>query len=563
MSPARSRLTVVLWTVAALAVLWTGFGDRVLTHLAYAMERGRIQASSAELAELQADLPEVYAVSRAFKLVSKVARPGVVHIRVSGGDAGAMAEEDIQEYLREHLQDVLPLDEPNDTVSPDGPAQPQRHQARPEPEDSNDVRPQTPSDEADTLRDKQKDLRQQIERWLRRLPPPPGSGSGIIFDPEGYILTNNHVVAGRSAFRVILSDDREYDAKLIGTDPKSDLAVVKIDAPDLHPLAFGDSDKLEVGDWVLAVGSPFDLRQTVTHGIVSAKGRTRVAGVRIDYQDFIQTDAAVNPGNSGGPLLNLRGEVVGVNTAIATHGDGVNAGIAFTIPSRMAVKVAHQLKTSGVVTRGWLGVSFTELQDDDVELFGLSARVGVFVESVLIDSPAERAGLQVEDVLTAINGVPIEGSEQLREVVADLTPGDTARLRVVRDRREITADVQLGEQPQNLAGASVSRSAEARAVARLGLLLRTYRPGVLRQGRLPHPATERGVLVWGLDPHGTETPDLARFELIVGCNDKPVRSVRELNDVLKDVPPGERVRLEILEPSGDRRIVPIKPSTSR
>ena len=559
MARAKRSLSIMLWSTVVLAVLWIGLGDRLLTHLAYAVERGRIQASNTELAELQAELPEVYAVARAFKLVSKVARPGVVHIRVSGGDHSTMSDEEIDDFLREHLKDVPPA-EPDDKTSPDepepnAPGKSDSERRGNAGEGGKDATP--PGNPSDS--DKLKERRDQIERWLRRMRPPPASGSGIIFDADGHILTNNHVVTGRTDFRVVLYDDREYDAKLIGTDPKTDLAVLKIEAPDLHPLTFGDSDKLEVGDWVLAVGSPFDLRQTVTHGIVSAKGRTRIPGVAIMYQDFIQTDAAINPGNSGGPLLNLRGEVVGVNTAIATHGDGVNAGIAFTIPSNMAVKVATQLKSSGTVTRAWLGISLSDVLPEDVEIFGLPDRHGVFVDTVLDDSPAEKAGLQVEDVILKINDVPIDGLVQLRELVADLTPDEVAHLRVVRDREERAVDVTLGVQPQNPAMVLRSPNGQAREINRLGLYVRTFRPEFVRQGPLAYGASERGVLVMGLDPAWRNPPDIAQRELIVGCNGAPVKSVRDLNAALQKAPANEKVRLEILEPAGDRRIISVKP----
>lgn len=494
-----------LWAVAAIAVLCLGSGDRGLTSWAYAVERGTLQATSDELAQLQADLPEVQTVSRAFRLVAKIARPGVVHIRVRGGEREG-DDADGNQRLRERLKDMIPPD--------------------------------------------------QLEHWLRRIPD--GSASGIVMDTAGHILTNNHVVANREEITVVLSDEREFDATIVGRDPKTDLAVVKIDAPDLHPLAFGDSDALDVGDWVIAVGSPFGLTQTVTHGIVSAKGRTRVAGVDIRYQDFIQTDAAINPGNSGGPLLNLRGEVVGVNTAIATHGDGVNAGIAFTIPSNMAVKIAAQLKAGGEVRRGYLGILPTGLTRDDVEIFGLRDTNGVLVDKVIEDSPAARSGLQLEDVIMSVNGTPITGLEQFRTLVADLGPDESARLRVVRDRREQDLTVRLGLQPENVTAPVSALRDEGRPLARLGLGVRTARTGgVLDLWMNRYDAVPRGVMIMRLDgPPGEAAPDVQPFELVVGCNGKPVSSVHDLNEQLEGVAAGEKVRLEILEPTGDRRIVP-------
>ncbi len=502
----RLRLNPVLWAVLVLGVLWIGVGDRVVTHLAYAVERGRVQASNAELAELQAQLPEVQSISRAFKLVAKVARPGVVYIHVRGGERPA-SDKDEDNRIREQLKDMVPPE--------------------------------------------------QLERWLRR--EPPGSASGFVFDRDGYILTNNHVVEGRDEIEVVLWDDREYPAQVVGRDRKTDLAVIKIEAPDLQPLTLGDSDALEVGDWVIAVGAPFGLAQTVTHGIVSAKGRSRVAGVDITYQDFIQTDAAINPGNSGGPLLNLRGEVVGVNTAIATHGDGINAGIAFTIPSNMAVKVAQQLRTSGTVTRGFLGIVPLPLTEADVEIFGLRDIHGVLVDRVVRDSPADRGGLQVEDVIVAIDDAPVTSYAQFRAAVAEVRPNEPARLRVIRDRETTQLTVRLGLQPDDLRASPAELPEADREVRRLGLRGRTWRLG---NARLPlYDATARGVEVRRLDPRGDEAPDIQVGELVVGCNGEPVRSVHDLNEQLRHVPKEAKVRLEILEPSGDRRFVTVVPAS--
>jgi serine protease Do len=493
------------------ALLWVCLDTQDVSHLAYAGGGDPAQATADDRAELQAQLPELSAVSRAFKLVARIARPGVVYIHVSGGKQPAGASQWERDRLRNELKDQ--------GLSPE-----------------------------------------DIDSLVRRTPP--ASASGFIIDRDGYILTNNHVVEGRDEMSVVLYDEHEYPATLVGRDPKTDLAVIKIDAPDLQPLKFGNSDDLEVGDWVLAVGAPFGLAQTVTHGIVSAKGRSQIASPEISYQDFIQTDAAINPGNSGGPLLNLRGEVVGVNTAIATAGDGINAGIAFTIPSNMAAKIAAQLRAKGAVTRGYLGVVAQPLTEADADIFGIKAARGVLVDLVRTDSPAARDGLCVEDVILAINGTPITGREQFRAVVADLHPNDRARLRIMRDGEEMKLTVRIGTQPENLTASTSDPTEDSRAVPRLGLRVRTWRPGGARSW-LPrtYDATTRGVAVRSVERTDLDAQDFQPDDLVVGCNGAPVRSVHDLNQVLKDVPATAPVRLELLEPSGDRRIVTIPPRT--
>ncbi len=499
----RTRTGILVWTLAVLTLIWLGVGDQVLTHWAYAVERGRIQASAEELAALHDELPEVHAVSRAFKLVANVARPGVVHLRVEGG----RADDEQTDRIREHLRDMIPDD--------------------------------------------------QIDRWLRDHPAPGGMGSGIIFDSDGYIMTNNHVVENRSNITVILHDDREYEAELVGVDPKSDVAVVKIDAPDLHPLRFGDSNLVEVGDWVIAVGAPFGLSQTVTHGIISAVGRTRIVGVDIDYQNFIQTDAAINPGNSGGPLLNLRGEVIGVNTAIATHGEG-NAGIAFTIPSNLAVKVANQLKSFGVVRRGWLGIIHSPVDQDDVEIFGLESTQGVLVNAVLEDSPAEQGGLQVEDVIVAVNGEHVRSTDQFRAQVADLVPSERAEFEVVRDGEPKTLFVRLGLQPDDLTVAWNTPLKQSRELPQLGLEVRALRSLRPTRSWNVYEDDQRGVAIMAVDTARVGSDELQPGNLIVSCNGESVQSVGEPNESLQSTPDGSRVRLEILEPTGDRRIISVR-----
>jgi serine protease Do len=387
-------------------------------------------------------------------------------------------------------------------------------------------------------------------------------GSGIVLDDEGHILTNNHVVEGRGEIGVVLFDERRYDAELVGTDPKTDLAVIKIDAPDLHPLRFGDSERVEVGDWVIAVGAPFGLSQTVTHGIVSAKGRKRIDGVAIDYQDFIQTDAAINPGNSGGPLLNLRGEVVGVNTAIATRTVG-NAGIAFTIPSNLALKIAGQLKETGTVRRGYLGILPVPIEEVDVEIFGLEDDRGVLVERVLADSPADRGGLEPDDAIVEVDGVQVTDSDHFRALVADLPPDRSATFGVVRDGRPQRVDVRLGLQPDNTRS-RVPMMPESRSLPELGLGVRTLRPALsMLYPRVNFSSEDRGVVVAVVEPTAGEDLDLRPGELIVGCNGRKIKTVHDLVEAVRKAPDAATVRLEVMESTGDRRLISIPRRTSR
>ncbi len=446
----------------------------------------------------------VQAVSHAFKRVAKTARPGVVHIRVSGGAVSDEAREFIENSLRRRFGDTLDEEQ----------------------------------------------LQKLIERHMRQAP---GQGSGVIFDPDGYVLTNNHVVDGRSDITVVLDNEKEYVARLVGTDPKTDLAVVKIDAPRLAGLRFGDSDKLEVGDWVIAVGSPFGLSQTVTHGIVSAIGRSQIDGVDIAYQNFIQTDASINPGNSGGPLLNLAGEVVGINTAIATNGDAANAGVAFTIPSNMAMKIARELKAEGKVVRGWLGVQFQPLSDEDARVFGLSDPRGVLIQAVVRDSPADKAGLQVEDVVLTVNGERARNVEQMRGLIADIKPDQTCEMKVMRDGGEKSLGATLVRQPDDVRPTRRSQMVESRHVPELGLGLLTLQPGISRL----FDDTEQGVLIGELLDSETLPDELQPNRLIVSINERPVRNVAQVLETLAKLGAGD-VELQLVRPDGERAKVKVK-----
>ncbi|MGB9712860.1 MAG: DegQ family serine endoprotease [Dissulfurimicrobium sp.] len=301
-----------------------------------------------------------------------------------------------------------------------------------------------------------------------------GLGSGFIISQDGYILTNNHVVSGADVIKVKLYDGREFKAKVIGTDPQSDIAVIKIPATNLPVLKLGDSDKIEVGEWAIAIGNPFGLKETVTVGVISAKGRDRV-GIS-DYEDFIQTDAAINPGNSGGPLLNIYGEVIGINTAIFSKSGGY-MGIGFAIPINMAKVIKDQLIAKGKITRGWLGVVIQDVTEDLAKSFGLKKKEGVLVADVTNGSPAEKAGIKREDVIIELNGVKINDSGELRNKIALTAPGTVVKLEIERNGKRLSIPVTIAEQPQGIA-ASLT---QPKLLERLGFTVQDITPEIAEQ----------------------------------------------------------------------------------
>ncbi|CDM41463.1 DegQ family serine endoprotease [Ectopseudomonas oleovorans] len=318
-------------------------------------------------------------------------------------------------------------------------------------------------------------FREFFERSIPQMPHNPGGrqreaqslGSGFIISPDGYIMTNNHVVADADEIIVRLSDRSELEAKLIGADPRSDVALLKVEGKNLPVVRLGKADDLKVGEWVLAIGSPFGFDHSVTAGIVSAKGRNLPSD---SYVPFIQTDVAINPGNSGGPLFNLQGEVVGINSQIFTRSGGF-MGLSFAIPMEVAMQVADQLKADGKVTRGWLGVVIQEVNKDLAESFGLDKPAGALVAQVLEGGPAGKGGLQVGDVILSLNGKPIIMSADLPHLVGGLKPGEKAELNVVRDGSRRKLDVTIGtlpEEGQELAASGSAQGGE-RSSNRLGV----------------------------------------------------------------------------------------------
>ncbi|MFG0273767.1 MAG: DegQ family serine endoprotease [Phycisphaerales bacterium] len=365
-----------------------------------------------------------------------------------------------------------------------------------------------------------------------------GQGTGFIVSEDGYILTNNHVVAGATELRIVLSDDSTYDATIVGTDPQTDVAVLKVEASGLPALAFGDSDDLRVGQWVVAAGSPLGLSSTITAGIVSATGRSRVG--LTDYEDFIQTDAAINPGNSGGPLVNLRGEVVGMNTAIATRTGG-NMGIGFAIPINMAAQVMHSLIDNGAVTRGWLGVVIQDLTPGLAESFGFEGDDGVLISEVTPDGPAAKAGLEAGDIVTAFNGQSVESMDALRLKIAATEPGSAAEFRIFRNGDARSLSVEIGR----LGEPEADAPADAAVTENLGLNLQDLTPEFA--GRLGLPPTIAGALVTGVDPTGhAARAGLRPRDVIVGVQGRAVEGVDALRTALAEQDLERGVRLTVI-----------------
>lgn len=354
-----------------------------------------------------------------------------------------------------------------------------------------------------------------------------GMGSGMVLDQAGHILTNYHVVADVDKIKVQLADRRSFPATIVGADPKTDIAVIKIagDVPrDLPSIQLGDSDALEVGYLVIAVGAPFGLAQTVTHGIISAKGRSDV-GIST-YENFLQTDAPINPGNSGGPLVNMRGEVIGMNSAIATGGGAQSAGVGFAIPSNMIKTMLPTLIKGGQISRGVLGVVVQDLDEDLAQSFHLSSTSGALVAQVGKDSPAERAGIQSGDVIVRFDGKEIADSQMLRNVVAASTPGHTVEVDVIRDGKERAFRVTIGSMPTESAATAKPTGKAEDQIGKLGLQVQTLTPELAHRYHLPD---EKGVLVTDVqEASAAATANLQPGDVIVEANHMPVSSVDAL-----------------------------------
>lgn len=348
-----------------------------------------------------------------------------------------------------------------------------------------------------------------------------GLGSGVIVTADGYILTNNHVIEGADTVSVHTWDDRKLTATVVGTDPKTDIAVLKVAGTALKPIAIGDSDKLRVGEWVIAIGSPLggNLARTVTQGIVSAKGRANVG--LADYEDFIQTDAAINPGNSGGPLVNINGELVGINTAIASRTGGFE-GIGFAVPSNMARQVMTSLVTSGKVTRGYLGVSIQDVDENLAKAMRLPGAEGALIGTVVAKSPAEKAGLKSGDVIVEFEERKVKSTVVLRNRIAAIAPGTKVRMAVIRDGKRLSVAARLEEQPSAESAAAEGEPAAGASNRALGFKAAPLTPE--RAERLGAPA-EAKVLVSSVEPGSNAfRAGLRAGDLILAVNRKPVAS---------------------------------------
>lgn len=361
-----------------------------------------------------------------------------------------------------------------------------------------------------------------------------GQASGFIVSPDGYILTNSHVVHNATTINVFLNDGREFKGKVIGQDPSTDIALVKIDANNLPYLKLGDSDKLEIGQWAIAIGNMFGLQASLTVGVVSAKGRNNLD--LAEREDFIQTDAAINRGNSGGPLLSLDGKVYGMNTAIVTDGGSGYTGIGFSIPSNMLKHVLDQLIKTGSVTRGFIGVTLQNIDPDLAQAFGLKQAGGALIADVSRGSPAEKAGLKQGDIIQAYNNLPVSNISSLRNAIALMTPGDRISLKVLRNGSAIDIPVQIGNYPT-----SNPQPAALGSGNQLGFEIQDLTPELAHSLGI----TENSGVVINKIANGSiaALTGLKKGTVILAINQKKVSSVSQFNEALSETPANKPVLL--------------------
>ena len=454
-----------------------------------------------------ADIQNAQSLSRAFRDVSKALRPSVVsissvkNVKLTSGNPGLGGRAQIPEEFRRFFGEDM-FDQFN---APGG-----------------------------NLRQPQPQSRQEQ-----------GLGSGVIVSRDGYILTNNHVVEGADEVTVQLYDDRELQAEVIGTDAKTDLAVIKVTANDLVPARLGDSTRMEVGDWVLAMGSPFGLNQTVTAGIVSAVGRANV-GI-VDYEDFIQTDAAINPGNSGGPLVNLSGEVVGINTAIASRSGG-NMGIGFAIPTTIAHRIMDDILDDGQVQRGWLGAVIQNLNADLSKSFNYDSTAGVLLGDVVAGGPAAKSGLQAGDIVVSIDGKKISDVNQLRNMVANIKPNSAAKFEIVRNGKRSTVEVTIGlmdnDAVASVGSGSLGEETPAEVKTDFGATVQDLTPPLAQQ---LNAQGVQGAVVTNVAPGSAAAQaGLRTRDIVVAVGNQRIASAEEFQKAIDGVKLSDGVRLQVV-----------------
>jgi serine protease Do len=390
----------------------------------------------------------------------------------------------------------------------------------------------------------------------QREPKERGQGSGVIVESNGLIVTNNHVVNKADDIRVFLSDKREFKGKLIGTDAKTDIAIVKIEATGLATIPWADSDQLEVGEYVLAVGSPFGLTQTVTMGIVSAVGRASM-GIA-EYEDFIQTDAAINPGNSGGALVNVRGELVGINTAIFSQSGG-NMGIGFAVPSNLSRSIMDQLVRTGKVVRGWLGVAIQDLTPELATQFGITETKGVLVSDIMEDSPAKKAGFERADVIVEYDGKSMDSPTHLRNAVAQTPIGKKVSVKLIRDKKPKTIDVTIVEQPKSLGQPGTEESRESSVPTGLLSDIEVREVNEELATRYGLKGVERGVVVIRVKSGSTaEEMGVREGDVILEVNRRAVTSLKSYEQAASGLAKDQSVLL-LLKRKGQAIYLTLRP----
>ena len=495
MTEKRNWLVLFLLTIAVVSV------GVVAGRWAYAVSASESESARAQLAKMA----KYDQLSVLFRTVTKAVDPAVVEIRVTKKIAAG--DEEMNEMLRRYFGENYRRSHP--PIAPDGAPQ---------------VRP--------------------------------GLGSGVIVDAKnGYVLTNHHVVIDAESVQVVLGDGRKAEAKWVRTDKQTDLAVIKIEAENLKDAPLGDSDRMDVGDWVLAIGSPRGLAHTVTAGIISAKGRT--TGSPNMYENLFQTDASINRGNSGGPLVNMRGEIIGVNSAIMTYSGG-NEGIGFSIPSNMARRIMDQLVKTGKVVRGFLGVSIQNVDGKLAKSFSLPHTKGSLVTSVGPETPADKAKMKEGDFIVNINGKAVVDTNNLRHIVAGIAPGTTVPIKVIRDTKTITLKVTVGTQPADMLARFAPARPRRTEASRYGLAVSTLTDKLATQ--YGHKKGAKGIIVTQVMPGSSAAEQgLTPGALITQVQRKDVATVEEFAAALAAKGAEDGVRLRVTDSEGGRRFVFITP----